>query len=101
MKKNQPTKGHNGINQCKNTGKMSDEVRNLLATAIVDNSTKTKCLQPYVHIEESEFEDDRDDRDRKSFGQFQIEKLQWLNDGDSMCRPAGIMQSQAYGKQHS
>ena len=80
---------------------MSDVVRNILATAIVDNSTETKCLQPYVHTEE-DVEDDwyvrfRERRDarrearrvRRTLGQFRMKKLQWHNDGDVICQPAG------------
>ena len=84
--------------EAKSIVKMSDVVRNLLATAIVDNSTEIKCLQPYV---QTELECDGADREllssmeelpelsRKSFGQFRIKKLQWLNDGDVMCKPTG------------
>ena len=79
---------------------MSDVIRNILASALVENSTDLKCLEPYIHTKQTELGVGSDrsalrekrrgklEAMRKSFGQFSMEKLHGFNDGDLMCRPA-------------
>ena len=59
---------------------MSDVVRNTLASALVDNLTSLKGLEPYVHHGE---------REEDTLGQFCMEKLKWLNNGDQICGETG------------
>ena len=50
---------------------MSDVVRNILANALVDNSTAMKCLEPYVQILQTPDATGTE----KTFGQFTMQKM--------------------------